>query len=60
MALMEAAQKCRTDRGQIMTNIRECQDKLNDKKIEIEGWRKQETVLQREFTQIVGENSPFL
>jgi len=43
-----------------MHQIKDCQDQLGDKKAEIEQWQNEETSLQAEFTELVGENSPFL
>eukprot|EP00931_Biecheleriopsis_adriatica_P072873 TRINITY_DN47261_c0_g1_i1.p1 TRINITY_DN47261_c0_g1~~TRINITY_DN47261_c0_g1_i1.p1 ORF type:complete len:1243 (-),score=428.26 TRINITY_DN47261_c0_g1_i1:43-3222(-) len=59
-ALLKKATKCRQDKTNIMHQIKECQDQLGDKKAEIEEWHTQEQNLQAEFTDLVGENSPFL
>ncbi|CAJ1397957.1 unnamed protein product [Effrenium voratum] len=59
-ALLKKATKCRQDKTSIMHQIKECQDQLSDKKAEIEEWHTQEQNLQAEFTDLVGENSPFL
>ncbi|CAE7195360.1 CFAP44 [Symbiodinium natans] len=59
-ALLKKATKCRQDKTSIMHQIKECQDQLSEKKAEIEEWHTQEQNLQAEFTDLVGENSPFL
>jgi len=59
-ALLKKATKCRQDKTSIMLQIKECQDQLSEKKAEIEEWHTQEQNLQAEFTDLVGENSPFL
>jgi len=43
-----------------MHQIKDCQDQLGEKKAEIEQWQNEETSLQADFTELVGENSPFL
>merc|ERR1719235_3159527 len=43
-----------------MHKIKECQDHLVEKKAEIEQWQAEEANLQAEFTDLVGESSPFL
>merc|ERR1719160_1554063 len=48
------------DKTSIMHQIKDCQDQLGEKKAEIEQWQQEETSLQAEFTELVGENSPFL
>mmetsp|Transcript_98558 Transcript_98558/g.172003 ORF Transcript_98558/g.172003 Transcript_98558/m.172003 type:complete len:1962 (+) Transcript_98558:3-5888(+) len=58
--LLRKATKCRQDKTSIMHQIKECQDLLGEKKAEIEQWQNEETNLQAEFTELVGENSPFL
>merc|ERR1719247_1543283 len=58
--LLRKAQKCRMDKTSIMHQIKDCQDQLGEKKAEIEQWQQEETSLQAEFTELVGENSPFL
>jgi len=58
--LLKKANKCRQDKMGIIHQIKECQDSLNNKKLEIEEWQKEENLLQQEFTEMVGENSPFL
>mmetsp|Transcript_8663 Transcript_8663/g.19045 ORF Transcript_8663/g.19045 Transcript_8663/m.19045 type:complete len:951 (+) Transcript_8663:210-3062(+) len=59
-ALLKKATKCRQDKTQIMHHIKECQDQLGEKKNEIEQWHGEEQNLQTEFTELVGDNSPFL
>mmetsp|Transcript_12213 Transcript_12213/g.21666 ORF Transcript_12213/g.21666 Transcript_12213/m.21666 type:complete len:1730 (-) Transcript_12213:223-5412(-) len=59
-ALLKKATKCRQDKTSIMHQIKECQDQLSEKKAEIEAWHTEEQNLQAEFTDMVGENSPFL
>jgi hypothetical protein len=59
-ALLRKATKCRQDKTAIMHQIKECQDQLGEKKSEIEQWQNEEASLQAEFTELVGENSPFL
>eukprot|EP00928_Gymnodinium_smaydae_P086448 TRINITY_DN7056_c0_g1_i4.p1 TRINITY_DN7056_c0_g1~~TRINITY_DN7056_c0_g1_i4.p1 ORF type:complete len:1976 (-),score=403.36 TRINITY_DN7056_c0_g1_i4:144-5993(-) len=59
-ALLQKATKCRQDKAQIMNQIKECQDQLGEKKTEIEQWHTEEQSLQAEFTELVGETSPFL
>merc|ERR1712060_285867 len=59
-ALLRKATKCRQDKTSIMHQIKECQDQLQEKKTEIEQWHREEQNLQAEFTELVGENSPFL
>jgi len=59
-ALLKKATKCRQDKTNIMHQIKECQDLLSEKKAEIEQWQTEEANLQAEFTELVGENSPFL
>jgi len=59
-ALLKKATRCRQDKTSIMHQIKECQDQLSEKKAEIEEWHTQEQNLQAEFTDLVGENSPFL
>eukprot|EP00928_Gymnodinium_smaydae_P086447 TRINITY_DN7056_c0_g1_i3.p1 TRINITY_DN7056_c0_g1~~TRINITY_DN7056_c0_g1_i3.p1 ORF type:complete len:1947 (-),score=421.95 TRINITY_DN7056_c0_g1_i3:144-5984(-) len=59
-ALLQKATKCRQDKAQIMHQIKECQDQLGEKKTEIEQWHTEEQSLQAEFTELVGETSPFL
>merc|ERR1711972_566954 len=51
---------CRQEKTKIMHQIKECQDQLGEKKLEIEQWHNEEQGLQAEFTELVGENSPFL
>merc|ERR1712060_166676 len=58
--LLRKATKCRQDKTSIMHQIKECQDQLGEKKTEIEQWHNAEQSLQAEFTELVGENSPFL
>lgn len=58
--LLKKATKCRQDKTSVMHQIKECQDQLSEKKAEIEEWHTQEQNLQAEFTDLVGENSPFL
>jgi len=58
--LLKKATKCRQDKTSIMHQIKECQDQLGERKIEIEQWHSEEQNLQGEFTDLVGENSPFL
>jgi len=58
--LLTKATKCRQDKTSIMHNIKECQDQLGEKKAEIETWQNEEANLQVEFTELVGEGSPFL
>mmetsp|Transcript_19157 Transcript_19157/g.44611 ORF Transcript_19157/g.44611 Transcript_19157/m.44611 type:complete len:1781 (+) Transcript_19157:58-5400(+) len=58
--LLKKATKCRQDKTNIMHQIKECQDLLTEKKAEIEQWQTEEANLQAEFTELVGENSPFL
>ena len=58
-ALLKKTTKCRHDKTGIMHEIKECQDKLSEKKGEIEQWQLEEASLQAEFTALVGENSPF-
>ncbi|CAD7971385.1 unnamed protein product [Amoebophrya sp. A120] len=58
--LMQKSSKCKQDRLTIMAQIKECQDKLQEKRDEIENWRNEEQNLQAEFTDTVGETSPFL
>merc|ERR1719160_1351328 len=48
------------DKTSIMHQIKDCQDQLGEKRAEIEQWQNEETNLQAEFTELVGENSPFL
>merc|ERR1719160_1854877 len=48
------------DKTSIMHQIKDCQDQLGEKKAEIEQWQNEEASLQAEFTELVGENSPFL
>merc|ERR1712228_390404 len=52
--------KCRQDKTSIMHQIKECQDQLQEKKTEIDSWHNEEQNLQAEFTELVGETSPFL
>merc|ERR550537_1278484 len=59
-ALLKKSNKCRSDKASIMHQIKECQDQLSEKKTEIEQWQLEEANLQTEFTELVGENSPFL
>merc|ERR1712060_819112 len=59
-ALLRKATKCRQDKTSIMHQIKECQDQLQEKKTEIDSWHNEEQSLQAEFTELVGENSPFL
>merc|ERR1711959_165308 len=59
-ALLKKSNKCRSDKANIMHQIKECQDQLSEKKSEIEQWQTEESSLQAEFTELVGENSPFL
>eukprot|EP00933_Yihiella_yeosuensis_P025357 TRINITY_DN19695_c0_g3_i5.p1 TRINITY_DN19695_c0_g3~~TRINITY_DN19695_c0_g3_i5.p1 ORF type:complete len:1177 (-),score=369.47 TRINITY_DN19695_c0_g3_i5:167-3223(-) len=59
-ALLKKATKCRQDKTNIMHEIKECQDQLGEKKAEIEQWHNDEQALQAEFTDLVGENSPYL
>ncbi|CAE8657611.1 unnamed protein product [Polarella glacialis] len=59
-ALLKKATKCRQDKTNIMHQIKECQDQLGEKKAEIEQWHTEEQNLQAEFTDLVGENSPYL
>merc|ERR1711959_558266 len=58
--LLRKATKCRQDKTSIMHQIKDCQDQLGEKKAEIEQWQNEETSLQAEFTELVGESSPFL
>merc|ERR1719162_1674005 len=58
--LLRKATKCRQDKTSIMHQIKDCQDQLGEKKAEIEQWQNEEQSLQAEFTELVGENSPFL
>mmetsp|Transcript_22443 Transcript_22443/g.56709 ORF Transcript_22443/g.56709 Transcript_22443/m.56709 type:complete len:1880 (+) Transcript_22443:135-5774(+) len=58
--LMQKSSKCKADRLGIMAQIKECQDKLQEKREEIESWRIEEQNLQSEFSELVGDNSPFL
>jgi len=58
--LLRKATKCRQDKTSIMHQIKDCQDQLGEKKAEIEQWQNEETSLQQEFTELVGESSPFL
>merc|ERR1711966_217895 len=58
--LLRKATKCRQDKTSIMHQIKDCQDQLNEKKAEIGQWQTEETTLQAEFTELVGESSPFL
>jgi len=59
-ALLKKSNKCRNDKAGIMHKIKECQDHLVEKKAEIEQWQAEEANLQAEFTDLVGESSPFL
>jgi len=59
-ALLRKATKCRQDKTSIMHQIKECQDQLGEKKAEIEQWHNEEQNLQVEFTDVVGDGSPFL
>merc|ERR1719158_2355381 len=59
-ALLKKAAKCRQDKMSIMHQIKECQDELTQKKSDIEQWQSEEANLQSEFTEMVGESSPFL
>jgi hypothetical protein len=57
--LHERSQGCRRERASVMHKIRECQDKLSEKKDEIEHWRKTELGLQKQFTEILNnEDNP--
>merc|ERR1711953_193078 len=58
--LLRKATNCRQEKTKIMHQIKECQDQLGEKKVEIEQWHNEEQGLQAEFTELVGENSPFL
>merc|ERR1712194_683884 len=51
---------CRQERGGILQSLRECQDKLLERKREIDDWRRHEQILQKEFVDLVGDGSPFL
>mmetsp|Transcript_56075 Transcript_56075/g.128731 ORF Transcript_56075/g.128731 Transcript_56075/m.128731 type:complete len:1947 (-) Transcript_56075:224-6064(-) len=58
--LLRKSNKCRSEKATIMHSIKECQDQLAEKKSEIEHWQQEEATLQSDFTDLVGENSPFL
>merc|ERR1719378_286480 len=59
-ALLAKSNKCRLEKTSIMHQIKECQEQLSEKKVEIEQWQAEEASLQAEFTDLVGENSPYL
>jgi hypothetical protein len=59
-ALLSKSNKCRLDKTQIMHQIKECQEQLSEKKVDIENWQAEESTLQADFTELVGENSPYL
>lgn len=59
-ALLKKANACRQEKTGIMHQIKDCQDQLGEKKTEIERWHQLEQSLQAEFTELVGETSPYL
>merc|ERR1719421_1702944 len=58
--LLTKSNKCRLEKTSIMHQIKECQEQLSEKKVDIEQWQTEEANLQAEFTDLVGENSPYL
>merc|ERR1719399_744780 len=58
--LLAKSNKCRLEKTSIMHQIKECQEQLSEKKVDIEQWQTEEANLQAEFTDLVGENSPYL
>merc|ERR1719172_159171 len=58
--LLTKSNKCRLEKTSIMHQIKECQEQLSEKKVDIEQWQAEEASLQAEFTDLVGENSPYL
>jgi len=59
-SLLAKSNKCRLEKTSIMHQIKECQEQLSEKKVDIEQWQTEEANLQAEFTDLVGENSPYL
>merc|ERR1711998_808151 len=58
--LLAKSNECRLEKTSIMHQIKECQEQLSEKKVDIEQWQTEEANLQAEFTDLVGENSPYL
>ena len=57
VALTKKLETCRSQKAEVVADITTCQEKLQEKKAEIEIWQEKDKIIMSEFNSIVGESN---